>query len=404
MNEATLRSCTRRQLIALAGTAKVRGRYRMSKDQLIEAIRSQALAPSPRHRPKESVRPAEGISVRVEIPSPQLVVDAVPDVEKEPDLKELTELPASYGRTRLTLMEIDPYKIHAYWEVTPRDQETAMARLGPERASSHWVLRFYDVTYIDFDGANAHSSFDQPIDVTAGNWYVNLWSSEKTYCADIGVLAPSGRFEPACRSNFVCMPRAGESPDYRPEWLQVEAGLETRATPVTIATTATPNSEPPPRSRPSPSPVTEADVCKYYDELLPPSAATAALTHNGPSQPPSSTAEAGPADGPSMVSAHEPSTAHARGATPVPAMPPGAVGENGPLGARREARSPDTVSSFGSGGWAPARQAEIDLKLNAEVIISGRAQPGQAIQVNGQWVKVNADGTFSVRLALPTRA
>jgi len=67
--------------------------------------------------------------------------------------------------------------------------------------------------------------------------------------------------------------------------------------------------------------------------------------------------------------------------------------------------SSEGVSSFGSGGsWDVAQRdgkSAIDLKLNAEVVISGRAQPGQTVQVNGRWLKVKTDGTFSMRLALP---
>lgn len=196
MNEAQLRSRTRRQLLALAGKHSLRGRHRMSKDQLIAAIRSQSRTRS------------------------RTVSNS--DMTLLPELKELTELPSIYGRTRLTLMGIDPFWIHAYWEVTPPDQEAALARLGSERVSAHWVLRFYDVTYMTFDGTNAHGHFDQPVDLIANNWYVNLWSSEKTYCADLGALAPSGRFEGACRSNFVHTPRADESPRYQPAWLHVE--------------------------------------------------------------------------------------------------------------------------------------------------------------------------------------
>jgi hypothetical protein len=85
--------------------------------------------------------------------------------------------------------------------------------------------------------------------------------------------------------------------------------------------------------------------------------------------------------------------------------PQDASGKTGPGSAWHEVRgdSTPTLGSFGSGSWAPTEHAAVDLKLNAEMVISGRAQPDQAVQVNGQWLKVNTDGTFSVRLALPLR-
>jgi hypothetical protein len=289
-------------------------------------------------------------------------------------LPELTELPSSYGQTRLTLMGIDPFWIHAYWEVTPHDHEATMARLGSERPSAHWALRFYDVTYIDFDGINAHSYFDQPVDLAANNWYVNLWSSEKTYCADIGARAPSGRFAAACRSNFVHTPRADESPHYRPEWLRVEGVFDK----VERVTLSPPSESPstaaefpvlaqtaplamPERERAPHPPVAETDIRKYYGEFL--SLARAA----GPGE----RATAGKQTGP------------ARGA------PPGAAAEARLGAAWHEVRGSSwrTLGGSGSGSWAPSGQTAVELKSNAEADVSSHVEPNQ----------------FSGRPVIPTR-
>jgi hypothetical protein len=282
--------------------------------------------------------------------------------EEQPALKELTELPSSYGHTRLTLMPVDPYHIHAYWEVTPHDYGAVMEHLGSERASAHWALRFYDVTYIDFDGTNAHSYFDQPVDLAASNWYVNLWSSEKTYCADIGARAPTGLFEPACRSNFVRTPRVGESPHYRPEWLRVEGVFDkvecaTLSPPSTSSVTAA--DFPAPVQTAPHEPVAETHIPKYYGELLP---LARAVPQDAPGEPRLGSAW------------HE----------------------------VRGGLSP-TLGSFGGSSWAPASQAAVDLKSNAEVNISGHAQPNQAVQVDGQSLEVNSNRTFSGRPVIPVR-
>jgi len=400
MKAAALRSCTRPELLALAAKANIPGRSRMSKAQLIEAIRAHAPAPRPRRPPERPVRPGARIPATMDIPPPRLR-DADSAVEEKPELEELTDLPSSYGRTRLTLMEIDPYRIHAYWEVTPHDHEAALTQLGPERATAQWVLRFYDVTYIDFDGTNAHSSFNHPIDLATGSWYVKLWSSEKTYCTELGAVAPSGRFVPACRSNFVHLPRGEASPDYHPAWLEGVADLDTHAAPPRNGATVA-GLEP---QAPSPSglpPVTEADVRQCYEELVPTNDATAAFQAE-PGEPAVTAAAGMPAE-PATV--HEPVTEGTTDGAPVPVQTtgPGPAAVFPSPGAPDTVRLPDPVSSFGSGGWTAARRPGIDLQLNAEVAISGRAQPGQTIQVNGQWVQANADGTFSVRLALPIKA
>lgn len=432
MNGAALESYTRQELLVLARQARVRGRHRMSKDQLIATIRSVAATPGRRRRSatstgRETRTPGNGASVDAAAVAssagraPQAARrTAASGGGREPELRELTELPTSYGRTRLTLMMIDPYRIHAYWELTPQDHEATLARLGPERVAARWVLRFYDVTRMDFDGTNAHSHFDQPIELGAGNWYVHLWSSEKSYCADIGALAPSGRFAFACRSNLVDTPRTEPAPHYGPEWLHVEA-IETPNAPLTItATVAQP--WPPDAAQP----VTEADVRDYYDELLV-SPEQSEPEPTPPAAAPAPRIEAPTAD--DRTQALAPPIARRMNPTPpaqedaveevrldrpadqprredvrrvAPPLPTH-VEEAWPA-AQRERRLPETVSSFGSGGWAPnGRAAAVDLQLNAELVISGRTQPGQAVQVNGQWTKANADGTFSLRLALPIR-
>lgn len=396
MNETQLRSCTRRELLTLAGKRSVRGRHRMSKDQLIAAIRSHPTARRPGRRRQRSVRPAIATPASVDVSSPESADAVAAGQQQEAEPKELTDLPSSYGQTRLTLMGIDPFWIHAYWEVTPHDHEAVMAQFGSERTSAHWALRFYDVTYIDFDGTNAHGYFDRPVDLAANNWYVNLWSSEKTYCADIGARAPSGRFEPACRSNFVHTPRADESQHYRPEWLHVEGAFDKveRATlsppsesPVTAADSpalaeTAPLTMPATRARSEqelaprePAPVAETDILKHYGELLPLARAA------GPSEPATAGNQTNPARG----------------------VPPDASAETRPGTAWHEVRggfSP-MFSNFGRGSWAPSGRAAVDLKSNAEVNISGHAQPNQAVQVDGQWLEVNSNRTFSGRPVIP---
>jgi hypothetical protein len=109
-------------------------------------------------------------------------------------------------------MPVDPYLIHAYWEIADADLLRVQTEMGPSHSTARPVLRIYDITYIDFDGTNAHHLFDIEIDLRPRNWYVHLWSPEKTYCADLGFTIPEGRFFPVVRSNIVHVPRSEPSP------------------------------------------------------------------------------------------------------------------------------------------------------------------------------------------------
>src|SRR3989442_9314602 len=94
-------------------------------------------------------------------------------------------------------------------EVTPESLRQAQHALGTEMEGARAVLRFYDISLIHFDGTNAHHTFDIDIGLEARNWYVHLWTAEKSYCADLGFVARAGRFHAITRSNVVHTPRAG---------------------------------------------------------------------------------------------------------------------------------------------------------------------------------------------------
>lgn len=161
---------TRRQLVALAEKAGLRGCSRLTKSRLIAVLIAASR-------------------------------------------QESNELPSSYGRTRLTLMEVGPYLVYSYWEVTSEDVRDAMARLANNDSHTQWVLRFHDVTGAAAAGAPGHDSFDVKIALEAGNWYIHLWSASKSYFAELGLCSSSGQFIPVSRSNIVHVPAAGPPPE-----------------------------------------------------------------------------------------------------------------------------------------------------------------------------------------------
>lgn len=174
---------TRKQLVALAKRARIPRYSRMAKIQLIAALASARTS-------------------------------------------EVTELPANYGRTRLTLMEIEPYWVYAYWEVTPAHRRAVFHRRGTDEASGQWILRFFDITGVESRPEGGHDPFDVLVNLKAGSWYVNLWSGGKSYIADLGLRTARGRFVPLCRSNPIRVPSAGPSPESKPRWLKVEGIFE----------------------------------------------------------------------------------------------------------------------------------------------------------------------------------
>jgi hypothetical protein len=123
-----------------------------------------------------------------------------------------SELPESYGETRVVALPVDPFLLHAYWEVTPRDLAKARAAVKRREAAVPAVLRFYDVTGVPQDRDEAFHRFDVEVDLGARNWYVHLWSGGRSYLLDLGLRDVNGSFVALARSGVVHLPRAEPLP------------------------------------------------------------------------------------------------------------------------------------------------------------------------------------------------
>ncbi len=133
---------------------------------------------------------------------------------------EQEELPDSYGHTRLVMMVVNPYLVCAYWEVSP--EKLAAARQEVRGEAARVVLRFYEVE----DGASAGEPpapwFDVDVDLRPRNWYVDLWSADKTYYAELGLRGDDGQLVPLARSNLIRTPRARPVVKVEEDFMRIE--------------------------------------------------------------------------------------------------------------------------------------------------------------------------------------
>jgi uncharacterized protein len=129
------------------------------------------------------------------------------------------DLPRGYGEEKVVLMTRDPYVAYAYWEVAP-------ARIERERAWFGWdarlCIRIYDVTGVQFDGRNAIGYYDQEISEQIGGWYFDFGRPSHSFCADVGLISPEGKFLTLIRSNYITMPRDGVSSVADDEWMLLD--------------------------------------------------------------------------------------------------------------------------------------------------------------------------------------
>jgi hypothetical protein len=153
-------------------------------------------------------------------------------------------LPFTYGKSRLILLPVDPYLMHAYWKISPEELRQA----NKQAESAQPVLRFYKSANITDEAVDR---FDIEIDLRSHNWYVHLWSAEQAYYADLALRQNDGTMIRVVRSKVVRMPRP--VPAIAVDQHFMKARTEGEA--------AQPQIVPAPRPEPQPAPIAPlADV------------------------------------------------------------------------------------------------------------------------------------------------
>ncbi len=129
------------------------------------------------------------------------------------------DLPYQYDQDKIVLQVRDPWWIHAYWEVRPSIFERLRNEFKDEFFRAKRILRVYDVSQIIFNGSNAHRFFDIQVNESANNWYIDTGGPGRSWCVDLGLLLPDGRFITIVRSNTVQTPLEGPSWITDEEWM-----------------------------------------------------------------------------------------------------------------------------------------------------------------------------------------
>jgi len=348
------------------------------------------------------------------------------------------DFPVVGAETHLRLFDVDPWKAHAFWSISPDDA----VRADTAGEGRSLVLRFVDQT-LPAPGSTVRPAFDIAVEGLSNNWYVDLWSAGGSYVAELGVRTADGEFSPLARSNRVDMPPAGPSRSL--DFRRSDASVSDAAIPAAPAVGVPPDTDlfrslfpkrEDPREFPDvsisdlnpvsveptipglfPAPEGDADAPITFIESEPapvavaPTRACVAATPNGDDRPFPSVAsetvlrfsrEAGRAEdhAVSAVAAPLPQAVSPPSAA-VPAVPvEGRSHGGGNIVSPAKALPIESVaalSSFVNG-------VGVDFEINAELVIFGRARPGSALSLYGRPVTVADDGTFSVRRPLPQGA
>lgn len=243
------------------------------------------------------------------------------------------DIPHGYNRTRISVLVRDPEWIFVFWDIA----EATRAELGLNRpGAAGLMLRLHDTTGVSFNGRNAVSTEDIPVNSGAASWYVHVPGKGRRYTVDLGMLGPDGSFHLIARSQAFDMPRAEVSNDI--EWNLNERNEEEHLQILRMSGGTT-----------MPARLSSADfVSQLQTRLLKDSAGFSGGFFSG-----------------SLVSSEFASATFIHRA-------------------REEKR--------GRNFW---------LVVDAEVIVYGATEPDADVRFMGKPIKLNPDGTFGIRMALP---
>ena len=144
------------------------------------------------------------------------------DQKIEPGPPMIPDLPKSYNTDKLVGLPVNPSWVHFYWDYS--DQTLELIKRLEKRGQS-LLLRIYDITFIDFDGTNAHQVWEYDIgNGKTKKYYANVNSPNATYISEIGYLNDDGEFITILRSNSVHTPPNAFSQKKEERWLDLSSG------------------------------------------------------------------------------------------------------------------------------------------------------------------------------------
>jgi glycosyltransferase involved in cell wall biosynthesis len=111
------------------------------------------------------------------------------------------------------LAMVNPTQGFVHWHLSPGWVEQARQRRRDAWHHCRMVVRLYDVSYIQFNGLNAHRIQDHPLPGLCGHLFFPLSAGAGTWrLAEVGFLLRDGEFLPGARSQVAAFARDSASP------------------------------------------------------------------------------------------------------------------------------------------------------------------------------------------------
>lgn len=284
--------------------------------------------------------------------------------------------------SRLVLLDIDPKRIHAYWNITLPQYTRALKKAG----AATKILRFYLLPSEETPLHNALHAFDIEVQGLRNQQYIDLQQDRSICAAECGLRAPDGSFFPLVKSNIVKTPPAGRSSDY--SWTTIDTRSSTTASQVPDTHLREDFSKglPPPK--------------QLHDTT--PAGLPAGHKHQGtkpPEQKPKMHPRRIPKQDLLLDEAFIDGLIRQRMQIDTSQLlSPGTPG----IGMEHTSAGtlPETISSFSPSSSTCAPGTDEQYTFTAELVIEGRVRPGVHLALHGNVVPIAMDGRFQIRQPL----
>jgi hypothetical protein len=282
----------------------------------------------------------------------------------------------------LVLIDVDPHHLFAFWNLPFDRVEAALSTVRESgEPDPPMVLRL--------SHSDGHEPFDVEVQGLQGQTYVDIWEAHRNFRGELGFRLADGSLLSLVEGVDVTLPALGPAGEAT-IMIEVPAPLHGRAAP-------------------RPADRRQAAVAVRDDATARPieaatAASTAAADHALPRPPMSEGIATPPREGEAgmPLAAGDGSQgpqidAGAAAAAAAPSQGQAAGAGEGPT-APLDLENALTLSSFVLG------RETVQLEVNAELRVFGRARPGSELKLFGRRVALRPDGSFSITRPLPNGA
>jgi hypothetical protein len=286
--------------------------------------------------------------------------------------------PRSFSVPELVLIDVDPHHLFAFWNL-PFDRVEAARSAVAESGEPHppMVLRL--------SHSDGHEPFDVEVQGLQGQAYVDIWEAHRNFRGELGFRLADGSLLSLVEGGDVTLPALGPAGEAT-IMIDVPTPLHGRAAPRRAERRRAAVA---PRDDATPRPIEAATA-----------ASAAATDHTTPwppltegiATPPREGEGGGPRAGRGSQGPQNDA-----GAAAAPSQEQAAGAGEGPS-APLDLENALTLSSFVLG------RETVQLEVNAELRVFGRARPGSELKLFGRRVALRPDGSFSITRPLPNGA